>query len=454
MKKIINFISWLFITLSFVILIYTIIKLRIYDLKNLNDFQIKYFIFFSLIFTCSIIIYFQNIEIKTRFFVISSSILFSLFILEGTLTYIDYTNSVKYHAKINDDNFDERSRYEYYLDLKKEYNDITISMPPFIIHRDYIKSPKKYKLLPLAGISDRKTIFCNEAGFFVTYESDRYGFNNQDVDWNKKKHLLFLGDSYLQGVCVKQNFNITGQIKKKINSEEYGLINLGQRGNGPLSEYASLKEYSKVLNPIKIFWLYYEGNDLKNLRYENNIEFLKKYLDDNNYSQNLANNQKIIDKYLDNIFDDRLKFEKNTSHYLKENKFLVFLKLKKLRDKFKKISFKNEKIDFENEIKQFRKILGNSIKISDDLGADFYFVYIPSFSRIDNTKINDNDLFEYGKIKTIVKTLNIKMIDLNELLIKNSSNPKNYYPYGLPKHFNEAGYLRISEIILDNANIN
>ena len=40
---------------------------------------------------------------------------------------------------------------------------------------------------PLSGISNSKTVHCNENGYFTTYESDRFGFNNNDKKWLSEK---------------------------------------------------------------------------------------------------------------------------------------------------------------------------------------------------------------------------------------------------------------------------
>ena len=202
---------------------------------------------------------------------------FSLYLVEIILTYFNYKESVKYHAIKSNHKFDERSRYEYFEILREKDNSYVVTIPPYVFDRNYKKNSNELTFFPLGGISNSNTLFCNETGFFVKYKSDRYGFNNDDKEWDKKSHILFVGDSYTHGVCVDRKDNITGFLRKHIN-ENVGLINLGQRGNGPLIELASLIEYGLVANPKKIFWLYYEGNDLKNLEKEITHPILKNYL--------------------------------------------------------------------------------------------------------------------------------------------------------------------------------
>ena len=70
-------------------------------------------------------------------------------------------------------------------------------------------------------------------------------------------------------------------------------MNLGLGGNGPLIEYATLREYLNV-NVKKVIWIYY-GNDIENLVVEKKNNILIKYLDDLNFTQNLKLKQNEID---------------------------------------------------------------------------------------------------------------------------------------------------------------
>ena len=296
-------------------------------------------------------------------------------------------------------------------------------------------------------MSKKQTIFCNESGFFVEYLSDRYGFNNPDNEWNKDNHYLYLGDSYLHGVCVAEKNNIVGVLRSKLKDERIGLINLGQRGNGPLSELGGLIEYKDKLNIKKIFWLYYEGNDLKNLRYESKIDKLNNYLINQSYKQFLTNNQNQIDEKLNFVLENRIKFEKNTFYYMKQNRILTFLKLKKLRTYFSKFHLNKTK-DYDDELIKLEKILNRANQIALSMNSEFYFVYIPTYNRLNELSMKLDESY-YDNIKNITKKLNLKFIDLPVLMLQKEKTKK-FFPYGLPKHFNEYGYNLISQILIEN----
>ena len=53
---------------------------------------------------------------------------------------------------------------------------------------------------------------CNESGYYSTYNSDRYGFNNSDEVWDYDNlEYLIVGDSFVWGSCVNDGFNLSSQ---------------------------------------------------------------------------------------------------------------------------------------------------------------------------------------------------------------------------------------------------
>ena len=133
-----------------------------------------------------------------------------------------------------------------------------------------------HTIFPLSGISNRQTLFCNNDGYYPINQSDRYGFNNPDIEWDKKKiEFLLIGDSHTHGMGVNEADTIGGNLRRNIN--EGGVLNLGQGGNGSLSEYATLREYLPFINTKRVLWIYTEGNDQTNLENELNNQILLNY---------------------------------------------------------------------------------------------------------------------------------------------------------------------------------
>ena len=67
--------------------------------------------------------------------------------------------------------FDIRSHIKYYIDQLLQNPNIVLPIGPSA----YLSDKESY--IPLSGISNSKTIFCNEQGEYVAYKSDRFGFN-------------------------------------------------------------------------------------------------------------------------------------------------------------------------------------------------------------------------------------------------------------------------------------
>ena len=94
----------------------------------------------------------------------------------------------------------------------------------------------------------------------LIYQSDRYGFNNPDSEWDADEIVwLLTGDSFAEGVSVQPGEDIAGQLRT-ITQES--SISLGRSCNGPLMELAELIEYADAIKPKRVLWTYYEENDL------------------------------------------------------------------------------------------------------------------------------------------------------------------------------------------------
>ena len=136
----------------------------------------------------------------------------------------------------------------------------------------------KNKRNTLSGISNQNTIANNENGitWFIKV-IDMVLIT--DIEWDKQDtELLVIGDSYAHGLSVNRPNDISSILRTLSNKS---LINLGYSGNGPLMSYASLREYFPR-GVKKVFWLYFEGNDLEDLKKELKDPILSKYLLDNN----------------------------------------------------------------------------------------------------------------------------------------------------------------------------
>ena len=105
----------------------------------------------------------------------------------------------------------------------------------------------------------------NENGYYSIYESDRYGFNNPDKEWDQNEIEYFLvGNSFAHGACINRPHDIASVLR--ILSKKT-VLNLGFSSSGPLITYGTLREYLNS-NAKKVLWIYNNNNDLQLLEGE------------------------------------------------------------------------------------------------------------------------------------------------------------------------------------------
>ena len=231
MKFLLKIFSPSILMISLLFLTYTFYKSEIYyDGGQRNYYNSYYYILLTLIFF-SVITFFINQNIKEYLIIISISLVISLYLFEAYLIVIkqsslDRQSSQKkspqqllesinqntkeqLYKKRTGKKWDRRTRLKIYEDLKMIDNEIVVNVPPSIHYKN-----KNHIFFPLSGISNSPTIFCNENGYYSMYQSDRYGFNNPDDEWDKKEIEYFLvGDSSVNGACVNRPNDISSILR-------------------------------------------------------------------------------------------------------------------------------------------------------------------------------------------------------------------------------------------------
>ena len=351
------------------------------------------------------------------------SITISLFVAEFLLKKLDESKNNTNDSKIilND--------YSELIKLKKEKGALSIIPGTIYLKRNDMS------VLPLSGISNKETIFGNENNYLVTYKSDRFGFRNFDEIWSKDNlNTIIIGDSYAHGAQVLDDDTISGILNKK----EKVTLNLGYGGTGPLSQYAILKEYIKEVKTKNILWIYYEGNDIHDLRSELNNKVLKNYLNNNNFIQNLKDRQ----LEMDNIhFESLSNLRKVTKNNFK-NKIIDFFSFPLIKN-FLFISYSSIKPIPD----EFERIVSLMKNLSSNNNAKLYFVYLPEYFRFSGYKNYFKYKRDYKIILSLISKYNIPIIDFADLIEKNFESPLELYPFKKFGHFNSSGYRFIAEKI-------
>ena len=215
-------------------------------------------------------------------------------------------------AKQMDVQYDKRTKMEVLDDLRNS----GVEAFPNTFPLDYAESngltSEKGPIYPLGTISNSTTILGNESGYYPVIETDEHGFNNpKGLYIENKVDIVLTGDSFTEGNSVHSDETISAVLRQL----GFNAISVGKGSNGPLIELAALKEYAEPLKPKIVLWLYYV-NDYMNLVDEMQSSILKKYLNEDDYSQNLISRQEEIDDVLINYV--RIEWEKQKK---KKNKF-------------------------------------------------------------------------------------------------------------------------------------
>lgn len=453
----------LIISIFFFILIFY--KSEFYWSGEKRDYYLIYYYIFILFIIISTINFYLSKKIKVYFYIFLISFLFALYLMEFYITILKYkTNAEIINKSENEINakiqkyknltgkiYDTRSKYQIYIDEKKNHpNTVVTIFPHFFAQYNNLD----INILPLSGISKSHTIYCNENGYYSSYQSDRYGFNNPDYEWDSNEiEYLLIGGSFVQGACVNEPDDIASVMRSL---SKKSVLNLGIGGNGPLLQLASLKEYLKP-SVKNVLWFYYEFNmlDLKR-EISFNSKILNSYFNDENFNQNLKLRQSEIDKLGYEEINKQLKYEdddkemlnnkiKDTLKNFKNEKFTTkltkFFKLYNIRNQFLFSSHNH------HPEKEFRAILKRAKEISEKNGSNLYLIFIPTHDRYMKTFGNTFYDIKYdlhSNVKKITKDLNIPFIDLHEDFFKNSTNSTDFLPLGMGGHYSPEGYKKIT----------
>ena len=308
----------------------------------------------------------------------------------------------------------------YFLNkkLEKDSSKIYLNFGSYkLIDRTNIKD------LPLSGYDQAEILLCmDENNKPVYFNSDLNGFNNEI--YQKNNDILLIGDSYVQGMCVKNSENFNGQFKKF----NFNTTSLGVAGNGPLLEYSTFKEYKSIYEYKKLILFITPDNDFYDLSNEMNNKILINYLSNQNFVQNLSNyekkkkKEKLLDEYFGNKTQRFANDLLSIYHFNLKEVGNVFENLFSKKREKEYLYLQNKKVD-----KIFFEIINNLNNYLKKQHIDFYVVF---------NSITPNILYPSShESKKYRKLLDFKILKIKELLDKNQIKYIDYSEY-LSKNYN------------------
>ena len=352
--------------------------------------------------------------------------------------------------------------FEIYLSLQRgikspaeiiiEYRKAGIEVYPNIHPGHLIDTNGLYsnngQIYPLGGISNIQAITGTDI-----IMTDEHGFNNSKGLYEKEIiDIILTGGSFSQGFDVEPDKNICAILRKlNINS-----ISLGMNGNGPLREYAALREYAKPLKPNIVLWSNTYG-DLKDIRNSFRSSFLKNYLLDDKFDQSLINRQSEIDSVLIEFLDQKLKEIKVKGKLFDQKRieyhwFIKIIKLYNTRKRFNVVPKTIPKVyqKFEEERKIYKTIIEKSKKMISEWDGKLYIIYLPLFNYAIGNDSNPNFTLDYEYrqfVVSIANELNLPIIDIFSEVFDSHPDPSSLFPYRMEGHYNALGYQLVGDAI-------
>jgi hypothetical protein len=291
-------------------------------------------------------------------------------------------------------------------------------------------------ILPVSGISRTVTVTCNESGVWTLFESDEHGFRNPLGQYDRDSvDVVVVGDSYAFGACLPQGEGVSSALRRTGRS----VLNLGYGGNGPLLELAALKEHGERFAPPVVLWLYFEGNDLLDLRRERLSSLLLNYLDPD-FTQRLSEKQVLIDSLLYGYHDERQAQAQARARRLWRC-VLILCGVRKLpiRPQTAEPVAVDLPVDFFGEVMETAR---DRVRL---WGGELLFVYVPVWHRYSQTL--DQDAFNKRRdVLEMLGELGIPMIDFTDVL-DSHPDPLSLFPFRERGHYTQEGYALLADQI-------
>lgn len=309
------------------------------------------------------------------------------------------------------------------------------------------------ELMPLASVSNRTTILCNENGQWIQYRADSHGFNNPDDTWRLDRlDVGLIGDSFAHGYCVPSERSFGGLIRQRYPK----TLNLGVAGDGPLLMLATLSEYLAPRQPTVVLWFYFEGNDLQDLQQERGSALLRNYLRDD-FSQSALRQQSDIDRA---ILAEIPRLEATAQNNLRRSRswraaiypVVDFATLTALRRTTGLIAPAEPDelraaADFDGPNMQvFREILQKAKARVETWNGQLYFVYLPNWEGY-TARYRSRGNMKRADVLTMVGDLGISLIDLDPIF-RSSGDPLSLFPFRASGHYTETGHGLVAEEVL------
>ncbi|MCA9550232.1 MAG: SGNH/GDSL hydrolase family protein [Myxococcales bacterium] len=348
--------------------------------------------------------------------------------------------------------FDGRTTLAALDDLRRSDPSLQLTVPSMSIYQHHPEIAER--LLPLGGVPEQSTIFCNEVGVWQVRRTDEHGFFNPPGLYTPgATQVALFGDSYVAGFCVDEDDSAQAVLRRA----GVEAIGIGANGNGPLGVLASVREYLPALKSPDVYWLFYEGNDMLNLQVEA-ASPLARYLEPD-YTQHLVARRDEAAQVVSDLFH---RYEAEARRRLATGEHVSptaaawgagytpptalgtlssILQLERLRERWERLRRGPDVAEQTYDGALLGRIMARMKADVEAEGSELTFVYLPTWYRYGNPAV---PLAPRDEILALAREHGLRVLDFSRVLDE-SPDPLAYYPYGLFAHFNARGYARLAE---------
>ena len=343
--------------------------------------------------------------------------------------------------------FDQRE----YVDVVRDLRAKGVSAYHVVAVFNWIASPPDVQgtpTVPLAGVPRALTVMCNEAGTYVMYQSDRFGFNNPDSQWDISPQVALVGDSFVEGWCVPREESFAGRIRQTVPA----TLSVGYTGHGPLAELGTIHEYVEARRPAHVFWFFFDGNDLTvDLPREMKSDILRRYLEPG-FSQQLQEHAAVLGSEMRRRYDSKLAQEPVA---VSSSWVMGIVRLRSSRRLINSVRIRppqNAPVESGDQLPLLRRILIEAKRTVEGWGGSLHFVYLPDLPLVDG----ESDQANHDRVLALAAEVGLDIIDLFPDFKKHPS-PRSLFPYEegrhlvrtLGLHYNADGHRLVARRVLE-----
>jgi hypothetical protein len=357
-------------------------------------------------------------DLRKKILLVGASALLAVYACEAFLAW----DPLELHGPHPRKGFDLRE----YLDVVRDLRAKGVSAYHVVAVFNWIASPPEVHgtaAIPLAGVPFGLTVMCNESGTYVTYESDRFGFNNPDGQWDTPPQVALVGDSFVEGWCVPREESFAGRIRDAVPA----TLSVGYTGHGPLAELGTIREYVEPRRPAHVFWFFFEGNDLTDdLPREMKSDILRRYLE-RGFSQQLEEHAAVLGEEMRRRYDSRLAQEPVAAP---SSWVMGIVKLRSWRQLINSARVRHESpVERGDQLPLLRGILAEAKRTVEEWGGSLHFVYLPDLPLL----VGERTPANHDRVLALAAELGLDVIDLFPDFEKQPS-PRSLFPYEEGRH--------------------